>query len=110
MKSLLGALAVAALLGLPLAAQAAAASNPTPVPQIDIKKVTCGDLLDADLLDRTATIMFVWGYEAGKNNVTVFKPPQVAQSTRKVMTYCESHRSTPLLDATEATLGLTGSK
>ncbi len=94
------ALGVATFATLLIAATAAAAPAKMNLPPtVDIAKVTCSDLTDANELDRAATVMFYWGYEAAKANVTTFKTEQVRTETGKLITYCKSNPSKTIFGA-----------
>lgn len=97
-RTIRGALVLAFSLGTVAGAQAAA----TPVPQVDIVKVTCGDLLSSQVTDRAAVVMFYWGYDAAKANATTFKTGLLKGATEKLVQYCESHHSATLMDAVKA--------
>ena len=74
-----------------LSAAAPAAMNLPPV--VDINKVTCGDLVKAEPLDRAATVMFYWGYAAAKAGVSTFKTSMLRSATAKLMTACEKNQA-----------------
>ncbi|MBV8600636.1 MAG: hypothetical protein JO359_03620 [Candidatus Eremiobacteraeota bacterium] len=85
------------------------AQTPPPVPKvIELKTVTCNDLLNAQLLDRTAAIMYLWGYEAGKTGATAYYPATTQANTRKLMKLCEAHHGMTLVDAAATVLGNAG--
>ena len=78
---------------------APAAPNPTPqatpkMPrQYNLNQIHCSDLLQADLLDRSAAVMFLWGYEAGRQGVTTFNTQKLEAATRGLMQVCEKQPS-----------------
>ena len=76
-----------------------AATAPQPPTTIDITKVTCSDLLSSQVLDRAAVVMFYWGWEAAKENVTTFKTGTLKAATQKIVTYCTTHHSETLMNA-----------
>ena len=65
----------------------------------DLKRVTCRDLLQANVLDRSSAIMFLWGFEAGRRNFTTFNTEQLEQATRGLMDVCEEQPSLPVFAA-----------
>ena len=92
------AIALVALCGatglVPAAAQTAA-----PAAQVDIAKVTCDDLRSATPLDRSAVVMFYWGYAAAKAGATTFKTGLIKRATTALMSECAAHDGETVLDA-----------
>jgi hypothetical protein len=70
-----------------------------PVGRIDITKVTCGDLKAATPLDRSAIVMFYWGYAAAKAGATSFKTGILRSATAELITECSNNASESVLDA-----------
>jgi HdeA/HdeB family protein len=57
------------------AAQSAPPAKQSAIPKsYDLNKLTCRDLLAADLLDRSSAIMFLWGFEAGRQMSPAGRP------------------------------------
>lgn len=83
--------AVVALLA--LLGASPAPSAPQPAAQIDIAKVTCGDLIKSSPLDRAAVVMFYWGYAAAKAGVSSFKTGLLETATEHLMTICQKNPS-----------------
>jgi HdeA/HdeB family len=83
----------------------AASSAPSPQPSVkyyrsyDLTKLKCNDLLQANILDRSSAIMFVWGYEAGRKNVTTFDTDLLEKATHGLMEECEAQPSLSLMTA-----------
>ncbi|MBV8074351.1 MAG: hypothetical protein JO140_02895, partial [Candidatus Eremiobacteraeota bacterium] len=73
-----------------------------------LKSITCADLIGAQLLDRTAAIMFLWGYEAGKAGATSYYPATTQANTKKLIKLCEAQPKTSLVDAAATVLGGAG--
>jgi HdeA/HdeB family len=70
-----------------------------PASRIDIAKLTCKDLRDASPLDRSAVVMFYWGYAAAKANATSFKTGVLKNATTALMQECDAHESETILAA-----------
>ena len=95
-----------ALLGI----QTAHAASTTPAPQpsvkvyrtYDLTRIKCTDLLQANLIDRSSAIMFIWGYEAGRLGVTSFDTVKLENATRGLMEACTAQPSQPILSAAAA--------
>jgi hypothetical protein len=66
---------------------------------INIAQVTCGDLKAATPLDRSAMVMFYWGYEAAKAGATTFKTGLLETATSALMTECATKNNESILDA-----------
>jgi hypothetical protein len=90
------ALAVFAFMALVAAAPSTA---PQPAARIDITKVTCSDLLKSSPLDRSAVVMFYWGYAAAKAGVSSFKTNVLETATEHLTTLCAKHPSETMIDA-----------
>ena len=94
------AAALCALLAVAVLPASAAAPTPASAPaQIDVAKVTCGDLEGASPLDRSAIVMFYWGYAAAKAGATTFKTGLLKSATAALMKECERNGSEPVIDA-----------
>jgi hypothetical protein len=91
----------AVMLGVLLFGANTASGQPTmaPAASIDIAKVSCGDLKAATPLDRSAMVMFYWGYAAAKAGATTFKTGLVESATDALMTQCAGNSSELILDA-----------
>jgi hypothetical protein len=88
----------------PSAAPAATAPAPSPKPAIiSIEKVTCGDMLASNALDRSSIMMFYWGYLAGKTGATTLNSGGLELATSRVMETCMANKSMTVLAAIEAT-------
>ncbi len=59
----------------------------------DLTKVHCSDLLQANIMDRSSAIMFLWGFEAGKRNITTFDTTKLEAATHGLMETCEAKPS-----------------
>ncbi len=70
-----------------------------PAAQFDITKLTCKDLRDASPLDRSAVVMFYWGYAAAKANATTFKTGVLKNATAALMKECDANESETILSA-----------
>ena len=70
-----------------------------PAASFDITKLTCKDLRDASPLDRSAVVMFYWGYAAAKANAKTFKTGIVKSATAALMKECDTHDSETILSA-----------
>ncbi|MBV8638282.1 MAG: hypothetical protein JO322_09370 [Candidatus Eremiobacteraeota bacterium] len=70
-----------------------------PSAQVDITKLTCKDLRDASPLDRSAVVMFYWGYAAAKANAATFKTGLVKNATTALMKECDANASETILSA-----------
>jgi hypothetical protein len=68
----------------------------------DLTRIHCSDLLGADLLDRSSAIMFLWGFEAGKQGVTTFDTDKLEYATRELMNVCEKQPSLQVFAAIAA--------
>jgi len=83
----------------------AATATPGPQPSAkyyrsyDLSKLKCSDLLQANLVDRASAIMFVWGYEAGRKNVTMFDTELLEKATHGLMEECEAQPSLLMMTA-----------
>jgi hypothetical protein len=75
------------------------APEAAPAASFDITKLTCKDLRDASPLDRSAVVMFYWGYAAAKANATAFKTGVVKNATTALMKECDAHESETILSA-----------
>lgn len=82
-----------------IAATHTAAPESPPSSQVDITKLTCRDLRDASPLDRSAVVMFYWGYEAAKANATTFKTGLVKNATTALMKECDKNAGETVLAA-----------
>ena len=82
-------------------AQAVSTEAPAPA-RIDITKVTCRNLLDANPLDRAAVVMFYWGYAAAKSGVSSFKPGVLRTATVHLMDVCKDRPSDTILSAMQS--------
>jgi HdeA/HdeB family len=80
----------------------AAASPPKPARQIEIQKVTCRDLLAADVLDRSSVMMFYWGYVSARAGVSVIDTADMEARTSRVMQFCTQNQDKTVLAAIEA--------
>ena len=85
------------------ASTAAPAQHPAVPKTYDLNKITCSDLLRANIIDRSSAIMFLWGFEAGRRNVTSFATADLEDATRRLMANCEAKPSLSLFAALEAT-------
>ena len=88
----------AGILGAVLGVMPAGAA-PQPPAQIDIAKVSCGDLEGASRLDRSAIVMFYWGYAAAKAGATTFKTGLLKSATAALMKECSKHDGETVLEA-----------
>ena len=82
-----------------LAAAPAAAPGAAPAATIQIEKVTCGDVMAATPLDRSAIVMFYWGYAAAKARATQFKTGALRTATHALVAECQESPSETVLDA-----------
>jgi hypothetical protein len=82
-----------------LGASPAPIATAVPAAQVDIATVTCGDLKQATPLDRSAIVMFYWGYEAAKANAKTFKTGLIENATARLMTECASNSKETILQA-----------
>lgn len=92
----------------PLAASAsttAAAATPNPARVIDLRKVTCQDLLASDVLDRSALMMFYWGYVSARAGRSVINTADMETATARVMDTCSHNQSLTLFAAIETVKG-----
>ncbi|HZV79803.1 MAG TPA: HdeA/HdeB family chaperone [Candidatus Binatus sp.] len=88
----------------PAAATATTAPAPTPKSTIiSIEKVTCGDMLASNALDRSSIMMFYWGYLAGKTGMTTLNSGGLELATSRVMEKCMANKSMTVLAAIDAT-------
>ena len=87
----------------PAAPTAAPAQQPPAPKTYDLNKITCRDLDRADILDRSSAIMFLWGYEAGRRNVTAWTTTDLENATRRLMDTCQAKPSLSLFAALAAT-------
>jgi hypothetical protein len=74
-------------------------SAPKPAPRVDITKVTCSDLIKASPLDRSAVVMFYWGYAAAKAGVSSFKTGILETATAHLMDICAKNPSETMIKA-----------
>jgi hypothetical protein len=79
-----------------------ATSAPTPAPRIDITKVTCSDLIKASPLDRSAVVMFYWGYAAAKAGVSSFKTGILETANEHLMSICVKNPSETIVKAMDS--------
>ena len=90
----------------PTRAPAAQTQVPAKQPAIpksfDLNKLTCRDLTAADLLDRSNAIMFLWGFEAGRRNVTSWSTVDLEKATERLMDTCEAKPTLSLFAALDA--------
>ena len=83
----------------------AAATKPVPQPTVkyyrtyDLTKIKCTDLLQANLIDRSSAVMFIWGYEAGRKGVTSFDTVKLENATEGLIRTCEAQPSLTILAA-----------
>jgi HdeA/HdeB family len=75
--------------------------TPTPAPRVDITKVTCSDLIKSSPLDRSAVVMFYWGYAAAKAGVSSFKTGILETATQHLMSICQKDPSETIVKAME---------
>jgi hypothetical protein len=86
----------------------AAATSPAPQPTMkyyrtyDLTRIKCADLLQANLMDRSSAVMFIWGYEAGRKGVTSFDTVKLENATYGLMKECEAQPSQTILSAAAA--------
>ncbi|MBV8081739.1 MAG: hypothetical protein JOY86_02015 [Candidatus Eremiobacteraeota bacterium] len=102
MVARLSSLVFAVLIAASTAAAAATTPARSPNPAIQLMKVTCGDMLASDVLDRSSIMMFYWGYLAGKQGATVLNTSGLELATSRVMEVCTAHQSMTLFDAIDA--------
>ena len=82
-----------------------AATKPAPTPTIkyyrtyDLTRIKCADLLQANLMDRSSAVMFIWGYEAGRKGVTSFDTIKLENATQGLIQTCEAQPSMTILTA-----------
>jgi|GEM_PF-7089789 len=82
-----------------IAGSSRATASTTPPPSTrpnktyDLTKVHCSDLLQANIMDRSSAIMFLWGFEAGRRNITTFDTPKLEAATHGLMETCEAQPS-----------------
>ncbi|MBV8082741.1 MAG: hypothetical protein JOY86_07190 [Candidatus Eremiobacteraeota bacterium] len=88
------------------AAASVAATSPAPatipVQHFDLTKLTCAQMLDADVLDRSSVMMFYWGYVAGKAGATAFDTTGMEAKTARVMQTCMNNPKMTLFAAIDA--------
>ncbi|MBV8164342.1 MAG: hypothetical protein JOZ91_08735 [Candidatus Eremiobacteraeota bacterium] len=83
----------------------AAATTPAPQPTVkyyrtyDLTRIKCADLLQANLMDRSSAVMFIWGYEAGRKGITSFDTVKLENATQGLMQTCEAKPSLTILAA-----------
>jgi hypothetical protein len=82
-----------------LVAAAPPTTTPQPEGRIDITTVTCSDLIKATPLDRSAVVMFYWGYAAAKAGVSSFKTGVLKTATEHLTSLCAQHPSETMMDA-----------
>lgn len=82
-----------------IAATPAAAPESAPSSLVDITKLTCKDLRDASPLDRSAVVMFYWGYAAAKANATTFRTGLLKNATTALIRECDTNESETILSA-----------
>ena len=76
-----------------------AAASPTPPPNTrpnktyDLTRVHCSDLLQANIMDRSSAIMFLWGFEAGRRNIKIFDTAKLEAATHGLIETCEAQPS-----------------
>ena len=75
------------------------ASEAPPAASFDITKLTCKDLREASPLDRSAVVMFYWGYAAAKANATTFKTGILKKATTALVKECDAHAGESILSA-----------
>src|SRR5512136_1386844 len=92
-------LACITLFAVLLGATPAAEPTAEPAAQIDITTLTCKDLRDASPLDRSAMVMFYWGYAAAKASATTFKTGVLRNATAALMQECDKSESETILQA-----------
>jgi len=85
-----------------LTAQTVPPKQPAIMKSFDLNKLTCRDLTAADLLDRSSAIMFLWGFEAGRQNVTSWSTDDLERATDRLMKTCEAKPSLSLFAALDA--------
>ena len=92
------------LLASPIAGHtsSSAASSPKPARQIELQKVTCRDILAADVLDRSSVMMFYWGYVSARAGVSSIDTGDMEARTSRVMELCTQNQSQTLFAAIEA--------
>lgn len=102
------AFSAVAIMALGGSAVDAAQTAPAPQPSVkyyrtyDLTSIKCTDLLQANLIDRSSAIMFIWGYEAGRKGVTSFDTVKLENATRGLMEACTAQPSQPILTAAAA--------
>lgn len=77
----------------------APASTPKVAQHIDLVKLTCAQVMAADVLDRSSVMMFYWGYLEGKAGSTTFDTTDLEAATSRVMRTCIKNPSMTLFDA-----------
>ena len=80
-------------------AQTTVATEPPAPARIDIDKVTCRDLMNANPLDRSAVVMFYWGYAAAKSGASSFKTGTLRTATEHLVNLCRQQPSMTVLSA-----------
>ena len=78
-----------------------APSEPQPAARVDITQVTCSDLIKSSPLDRSAVVMFYWGYAAAKAGASSFKTGILETATQHLMSICLKNPSQTLVKAME---------
>jgi|SRR5215469_8496085 len=89
---------VLAILSL-IAVLGAAPPTTAPASRIDIAKVTCGDLIKAQPLDRGAVVMFYWGYAAARAGVSSFQTNILETASEHDMQICAKKPSETMMEA-----------
>jgi len=78
------------------------ASPPKPAGHIELQKVTCRDMLAADVLDRSSIMMFYWGYVSARAGVSSINTADMEARTSRVMEICTQNQHQTLFAAIEA--------
>lgn len=69
---------------------------------VDLKTVTCRDLLKTDGADRTNTFVFMYGYLNGVKGDLTINGPELADASEKILDACIDSPDSTILSVFEA--------
>jgi len=72
---------------------------------IDISKITCKQFRGYEIADPTNIVLWLSGYYNGQRGNTIISVQSFRETIDKVMDYCITNPTTPVMKAVEAVLG-----
>ena len=72
---------------------------------LDISKITCKQFRGYEIADPTNIVLWLSGYYNGQRGNTIISVQSFRETIDKVMDYCITNPTTPVMKAVEAVLG-----